>query len=85
LLFVPQDRSRPEAGVLSLVFYRFPAQEGAPSSVPPIFVLHGGPGFGGLELEEPGYYERNVEAYARFTDVVVVGQRGFGPSRPDTE
>lgn len=83
LLFVPQDRSRPEAGVLALVFHRFrgPAEREAP----PIVRLYGGPGFGGLELEEPGYYEEVVAPYTAFTDFVVIGQRGFGPSRPSTE
>lgn len=85
LLFVPQDRSRPEEGVLGVVFHRFPARSGAGQTAPPIFRLHGGPGFGGLELEDPGYFEENVEPYVTFTDVIVVGQRGFGPSVPDTE
>lgn len=85
LLFVPQDRSDPEAGVLGVVFHRFPADDSVDRSAPPIFGLHGGPGFGGLELDDPGYYEANVEPYTTFTDVVVVGQRGFAPSRPATE
>lgn len=84
VLFVPQDRSRPGSGVLGLVFHRFPAEAPAGPTAPPIFRLHGGPGFGGLELEDPGYYERNVEPYTAFADVVVVGQRGFAPSRPNT-
>lgn len=85
LLFVPQDRARPGAGVLSVVFHRFPARDGAQPGAPPVVRLHGGPGFGGLELEEPGYYEREIEPYTAFADVVVVGQRGFAPSRPNTE
>lgn len=85
LLFVPQDRSRPEAGTVGIVFHRFPVQRSAGRDSPPIFILHGGPGFGGLELEDPGYFEENIEPYTAFTDVVVVGQRGFGPSMPDTE
>lgn len=88
VLYVPQDRSRPEAGVLAVVFHRFPAEDagsGRGGAAPPIFRLHGGPGFGGLELDDPGYYEENVEPYTAFADVVVVGQRGFGPSRPSTD
>lgn len=85
LLFVPADRSRPDAGVVAVVVHRFPADPGADADAPPIFRLHGGPGFGGLELEDPGdYFEPQVEPYTRFADVVVVGQRGFGPSMPDT-
>ena len=85
MLFVHQDRSRPEAGRLGILFHRFPAADSVLSEAPPIFVLRGGPGFGGLELDEPGYYEENVAPYTAFADVVVVGQRGFGPSLPDTE
>lgn len=85
VLYVPQDRSRPEAGTLGVVFHRFPADDSVSAESPPIFILRGGPGFGGLELEEAGYYEENVAHYAGFADVVVVGQRGFGPSFPDTE
>lgn len=84
LLFVPQDRSRPQAGVLAIVFHRFPARDGADPSTPPIFRLHGGPGFGGIEFDEPVDYEKDLAPYTRFTDVVVVGQRGFAPSRPGT-
>jgi pimeloyl-ACP methyl ester carboxylesterase len=84
LLFVRQDRSDSGTGVLGVVFHRFPADDSADGGIPPIFGLHGGPGFGGLELEEPGYFEANVEPYTAFTDVVVVGQRGFAPSRPAT-
>ena len=83
LLFVPQNRARPGSGILSVEFHRFPARSGG-SDVPPVFLLHGGPGFDGLELDEPGYYEENVAAMARFADVVVVGQRGIGSSAPDT-
>lgn len=84
LLFVPQDRSRPEAGVLAIVFHRFPAAAGSDSSAPPIFRLHGGPGFGGIEFDEPVDYEEDLAPYTQFADVVTVGQRGFAPSRPGT-
>jgi pimeloyl-ACP methyl ester carboxylesterase len=47
--------------------------------------LPGGPGFDGLDEDlRRGYYERNVRPYVEFTDFVVVGQRGIGPSRPHT-
>ncbi len=86
LLFVPQNRSVPESDVLSVEIYRFAATEEAASAALPIFVLHGGPGFTGLEprLEDPGFFESRIEPLTRLGDVVVVGQRGIGTSRPST-
>ncbi|HVS63394.1 MAG TPA: alpha/beta fold hydrolase [Thermoanaerobaculia bacterium] len=86
LLFVPINRSDPKSRVLSVELYRFPAQEGVPDGTPPIFVLQGGPGFEGLApaLEEPGFFESNLQPLTAFSEVVVVGQRGIGSSKPST-
>ena len=82
---VPLLRSAPDGVRLRVEVVRFPAVDGAPGpeeGVPPIFILHGGPGFTGMEepLRSRGYYERRIAPYAELTDVVVVGQRGIGSS-----
>lgn len=93
VLFVPVNRAAPERGTLGLEFWRFPARreagerrQGASEAAPPVFVLRGGPGWPGLgpDLEREGFYEERVEPYAEFADVVFVGQRGIGSSRPNT-
>ena len=86
LLFAPIHRKANSSDVLSVEFYRFPADEEAPSDALPIFTLNGGPGFPGLApaLAEPGFYEREIEPRTAWGDVIVVGQRGIGSSRPNT-
>lgn len=86
VLYVPLRRDQPAAGVVGLEIYRFPAADGADPATPPVFVLHGGPGWPGLEgsLERSDYYASRIEPLARLADVVVVGQRGIGSSKPDT-
>ncbi|MBM3789802.1 MAG: alpha/beta fold hydrolase [Acidobacteria bacterium] len=83
-LFVPVKRSDPRSGIISIEIYRFKARGGIQS--PPIFLLHGGPSFQGLAgaLAEPGFYERSIRPYLEAGDLVVVGQRGIGSSKPDT-
>ena len=85
-LFVPVRRDRPESGVVLIDFHRFPAAPDAPEGLPPIFRLHGGPGFDGLggDLDGGEYYEESVRPLARISDVIVVGQRGIGSSKPNT-
>lgn len=85
-LFVPVNRSRPEGGVLQVMFWRFRAHEGVPDDRPPIFYLPGGPGFPGLdeELEDPEFFRSEVAPFLDVADVVVMGQRGIGSSRPNT-
>ena len=67
---------------LELEFFRLRRQATAGSDVPPIFLLKGGPGFEGLGrlLARPGYYENRLERHTRVSDLVVMGQRGFGTS-----
>lgn len=87
VLFVPLKRSDPESGVVAVEFWRFRAAEGAPPGAPPIFRLRGGPGWPGLRssLEEKGYFEAAIEPYLEVSDFVMVGQRGFGSSKPRTD
>jgi len=86
VLFVPVNRGDPDARVISVEFWRFERADDAEPDVPPIFVLHGGPGWPGLaeDLHEAGYFERRIEPLTRISDVVEVGQRGIGSSRPNT-
>lgn len=87
VLFVPLNRSDPESGVVAVEFWRFRAAEGAPAGAPPIVRLRGGPGWPGLResLAETGYFEESIEPYLGVSDFVMVGQRGFGSSKPDTD
>lgn len=87
VLFVPLNRSDPENGIVAVEFWRFRAEAGTPSSAPPIFRLRGGPGWPGLSgsLEEEGYFEESIEPFLRVSDFVMVGQRGFGSSKPKTD
>jgi pimeloyl-ACP methyl ester carboxylesterase len=85
IIVVPVNRRAPARGVLTLEVYRFRAtrpQVGAP----PIFLLYGGPNFLGLEplLAQKGYYEQRLRALHATADLVVVSQRGIGPSKPTT-
>ena len=86
MLFVPTNRANPDSGVIAIEIYRFPRSADASPDVPPIFKLHGGPGWPGLgdALFNEGYYEEMVEPYTRVSDLVLIGQRGIGSSSPDT-
>ncbi len=85
-MFVPLNRSVKHSDVISLDIYRFKASEKANPETPPIFYLHGGPSFAGLEdqLAEPGTFEKNWQFMLDVADVVIVSQRGIGPSKPTT-
>ena len=86
VLFVPANRATPGTGVFALEFYRFPKRPEASGDTPPIFVLKGGPSWPGLgdSLEDPDFYEEQILPFAGIADVVFVGQRGIGSSRPNT-
>lgn len=86
LLFAPLVRSKEGSDVIAIEFYRFRRAETADPATPPVFMLRGGPGFPGLEasLKERGFYEQNIEQGTKRSDIVVVGQRGIGSSKPDT-
>ena len=82
-LTVPIVRANPESKKITIDIWRFPAVEGAESDTPPIFQLHGGPGWPGMELGL-GDYEDDILPMIQNQDLVVVGQRGIGSSKPNT-
>ena len=84
MVFVPINRSDPKSRVIAVEFYRFRA--GGERKGPPVFFLHGGPGFRGLPdpLRRTGTFEQRWRPYLEIGDVVVVGQRCIGTSKPDT-
>lgn len=86
-LFVPMDRSDPSSPTISVEVYRFPATTDAGAERSPIFRQFGGPGFEGVttdELDTSDFYPRHIAPLREIADVVVVGQRGIGLSRPHT-
>ena len=80
LLFVPVNRADTSRGMLAVELWRFRATQ--PSRLPPVFLLHGGPGFEGLDPPDSTYHARVVGMFAPRTDLVVLGQRGIGTWRP---
>lgn len=86
MMFVPLNRSKKNSDVIAVEVYRFKRSEKANPETPPIFYLHGGPSFGGLErpLERLGNFEEQWLPFLDVSDVVVVSQRGIGPSKPTT-
>jgi pimeloyl-ACP methyl ester carboxylesterase len=86
MMFVPVNRSRAGSDVIAVEVYRFRASAQASPGASPIFFLHGGPSFVGLEraLEEEGTFEERWLPMTDVADVVVVGQRGIGSSKPTT-
>ena len=85
-MFVPLNRSKFSSDVIAVEFFQFPRNSTADPKTPPIFILKGGPGFEGLEraLAEPGRFEVSYRHFLSVSDVVVVGQRGIGSSKPNT-
>jgi len=86
MMFVPANRSNPDSGVLGVEVYRFKASSKAKQGTPPIFFLHGGPSFAGLEgqLATLGTFEERWRPFLDVADLVIVSQRGIGPSKPTT-
>jgi pimeloyl-ACP methyl ester carboxylesterase len=84
--YAPVNRANPASGVLALEIYRFKAAAAATAGTPPVFRLYGGPNFLGLaeNLATPGFYEQDILPYTQIADLVVVSQRGIGPSKPTT-
>ena len=86
LVPVPLVRSEPGSRTIHVEVYRFRRQMGANPATPPVFLLNGGPGFPGLgsSVNDTANIARNVLPFTRFTDLVIVGQRGIGSSPPNT-
>lgn len=86
IFFAPINRSKIQSAVIGVEVYRFRASANARPGTPPIFFLHGGPSFAGLErsLEREGTFEERWLPLTDVSDVVVVGQRGIGSSKPTT-
>lgn len=78
-LRVPIVRADPASKPIEIDVWRFLKQDGAPAGVPPVFQLHGGPGWPGVE-EHQIDWEGQVAQFTRFSDLVFVGQRGIGSS-----
>jgi pimeloyl-ACP methyl ester carboxylesterase len=78
-LRVPIVRADPESKPIEVDVWRFLAREGAPEGVPPIFLLHGGPGWPGVE-EHQVDWDGEVAELTALADLVYVGQRGIGTS-----
>jgi pimeloyl-ACP methyl ester carboxylesterase len=76
-LVVAESRDRPSANTVRLAVEIFRARE--PSSAPPLVLLHGGPGNGGIRLYSAGVA---MSALPRYRDVVIYDQRGAGFSEP---
>ena len=86
IFFAPINRSKVRGDVIGVEVYRFRASANASPGTPPVFFLHGGPSFAGLEraLEEEGSFEERWLPLTDVSDVVVVGQRGIGSTKPTT-
>ena len=77
-LVVPESRDRPTPSTVRLAVEIFRAKE--PSGVPPLVVLHGGPGGpGGIRLYSAGIAKGPLPLHR---DVVIYDQRGAGSSEP---
>lgn len=83
VLFVPVNRADTSRGVIGIDVWRF---RGPAADRPPVVLLHGGPGWPGLDpaLENPDYWERVIAPVTAVTDLIVIGQRGIGSSKPNT-
>ncbi len=78
-LRTPIVRAQPDSKAIGVDVWRFPRTGEASADAPPLFLLHGGPGWPGLEPNRVDW--ANVVApIVRYTDLVIVGQRGIGTS-----
>lgn len=90
MIEVPAVRGDAASRTIEVELYRFRSLPDAPPDAPPVFYLKGGPGFEGMRplLQRPGYFENVLAPYLEVSDLVIVGQRGFGTSTdtacPDT-
>lgn len=82
-LSVPIVRTDPKSKEITIDVWLFPRTPEADPDTPPIVRLHGGPGWPGFE-PRPGEYENGILPLLRLSDLIIVGQRGIGTSKPDT-
>ncbi|MFK8031299.1 MAG: alpha/beta hydrolase [Gammaproteobacteria bacterium] len=82
VISVPVNRSSSSTQTIDVEFFRFKRLPEANPDTPPIFLLRGGPGYPGLgdAVENEAFYKRNIQRYTRLSDLIIVGQRGFGTS-----
>jgi len=80
-LTVPVHRAAGSGETLDVEVIRFRRSASA-GDAPPIFVLRGGPGYPGIDdhLDRSNYVRAYVQPFQTISDVVYVGQRGFGTS-----
>lgn len=83
MLRVPIVRGDPTSKEIGVDVWQFKALEGVPAGRPPVFLLHGGPGWPGLEPADIDWAD-DVAPRIAYADLVIVGQRGIGTSEPDT-
>ncbi|MEO0558581.1 MAG: alpha/beta fold hydrolase [Bacteroidota bacterium] len=89
-LTVPVHRARDSEETISVEVIRFQRNADAPADAPPIFVLRGGPGWPSIDGDlESDYFRFFLQPLLAASDLVFVGQRGFGTSKdtpcPDRE
>ena len=79
MLWVPILRANPKSKKIGVDVWRFRARSEEKPTAPPVFILHGGPGWGGMEPHSVEW-DDSIERVTRFADCIVVGQRGIGTS-----
>ena len=83
MLRVPVVRQDEGSAPIEIDVWRFPADEGVAPDRLPIFQLQGGPGWPGMAPGDVDW-ENAVAPFVAHGDLVIVGQRGIGTSRPNT-
>ena len=78
----PANRRTGSTATVPVEVVRFARNAEAPQGVPPMVYLQGGPGYGSIYefLDDSRFYTRTLQPLLAITDVILVGQRGFGPS-----
>ncbi|MEO0559646.1 MAG: alpha/beta fold hydrolase [Bacteroidota bacterium] len=82
LFNLPANRRTRSAATIPVEVVRFTRDANAPRGIPPVVYLQGGPGYGSIYefLDDSRFYTRTLQPLLGLTDVILVGQRGFGPS-----
>ena len=83
MLRVPERRGADATKLISIEISRFGRADGADPTAPPVFLLPGGPGFPGIRpMLERGDTADMIDLITPVTDLIIVAQRGIGPSDP---